>query len=236
MSNRLNRLNGNWNVLRYVLYYLGVGSSFFLGQVVDLTETTHRKICHDLFLYPTFLFSFKYNILLFENNPQHTKFQIIMSNFQKVVAFNRTFDVPVHESVQHNVWTKNPDLVKLRMSLIREEMKELEEAVANHDMVETTDALVDILYVVYGMGASLGVNLDGAFDIVHSSNMSKVCRTEEDAKITVQKYKEEGRYDSPYYYKAGADVYIVKNKSTGKVLKNHKYVEANFESILSRNK
>jgi len=159
-----------------------------------------------------------------------------MSNFQKVVAFNRAFDVPVQTKVQHEIWTKNPELVKLRMELIREEMRELEEAVANHDMVETTDALSDILYVVYGMGASLGVNLDWAFDIVHSSNMSKVCMTEEDAKITVQKYKEDGRYDSPYYYNTKTGLYIVKNKSTQKVLKSHKYVEVNFDSILSGNK
>lgn len=161
-----------------------------------------------------------------------------MSNFQKVFAFNRAFDVPVRTKVQHDIWTKNPELVKLRMDLIREEMGELEEAVADHDMTETIDALSDLLYVVYGMGASLGINLDGAFDIVHSSNMSKVCMTEEDANITVQKYNNEvpQRYDSPYCYKLGPNTYIVKNKSTQKVLKSHKYVEVNFDSILSGNK
>lgn len=156
----------------------------------------------------------------------------IMSNFQKVVLFNQTFRVPVHTRIQHDIWTKNPKLVKLRMSLIREEMKELEEAVANHDMTETVDALTDILYVVYGMGASLGIDLDKAFDIVHRSNMSKVCTTEEDAKETVRRYQDDPRYDSPTYEQIGHNCFLVKNQSTGKVLKNYKYKPANFESLM----
>jgi predicted HAD superfamily Cof-like phosphohydrolase len=156
------------------------------------------------------------------------------TNFEKVGAFSQVFEVPTSDTVCHDIWTKNPKLVKLRMDLIREEMKELEDAVKEKDMVETIDALADILYVVYGMGASFGIDMDEAFDIVHKSNMSKLCYTEEDAQITVQKYKEERpqRYDSPYYYKFAKGVYIVKNKSTGKVLKNHKYKPVNFESIL----
>ena len=41
------------------------------------------------------------------------------------------------------------------MKLIREEVEELEDAVKNHDLTETIDALSDILYVVYGMGLLL---------------------------------------------------------------------------------
>lgn len=118
------------------------------------------------------------------------------------------------------------------MALIREEMKELEEAVATHDMVETVDALADILYVVYGMGASLGINLDKAFDIVHQSNMSKVCKNEEDAQETVRRYQEDPRYDSPVYEQVDNNQFLVKNRSTGKVLKNYKYTPPNFESLL----
>jgi predicted HAD superfamily Cof-like phosphohydrolase len=162
----------------------------------------------------------------------HHKQSFIMSNFQKVVLFNRTFRVPTSTSIQHDIWTKNPKLVKLRMALIREEMKELEEAVANHDMTETVDALADILYVVYGMGASLGINLDKAFNVVHRSNMSKVCTTEEDAKETVRRYQDDPRYDSPTYEKVGHNRFLVKNQSTGKVLKNYKYKPANFESLM----
>jgi len=41
------------------------------------------------------------------------------------------------------------------------------------------DALGDIVYVCYGMAASMGLDLHEAFKIIHESNMSKLCLTEE---------------------------------------------------------
>ena len=41
-------------------------------------------------------------------------------------------------------------------------------------MIEIADALTDLLYVVYGMGAHMGIELDYCFDEVHRSNMSKL--------------------------------------------------------------
>ena len=80
-----------------------------------------------------------------------------------------------------NITKDDPKLIKYRLSLIIEEAEELKEAVKNHDFKEIVDALADLLYVVYGMGTSIGVNLDKAFNIVHESNMSKLCNTEEEA-------------------------------------------------------
>jgi len=158
------------------------------------------------------------------------------TDFQSVKEFNNTFGVPVYETPQHDIFTENPMLVKLRMDLIREEFSELEEAVKNHDMTETVDALADLIYVVQGMGCSLGLDLDKAFHIVHSSNMSKVCKTEKEAKATVEHYiktKNSHSYDSPSYRKsADGKYYIVYNKSTGKILKNVNYVAANFAKML----
>ena len=160
-----------------------------------------------------------------------------MSNFDKVVTFNKVFGVPVHETVQKKIFTQNPKLVDLRLSLIKEEVKELEEAIQNHDMPEVIDALADILYVVYGAGASFGINLDKAFDIVHSSNMSKICPTEELAQKTVENYKrlfEEGKspYDLPAYKKEETGLgYIIYNQSTGKVLKNIEYNAVDFTNF-----
>ena len=58
------------------------------------------------------------------------------------------------------------------------------------DFKETIDALGDIVYVCYGMAISMGINLDEAFDIIHKSNMSKLCKNEEDAKYSVKYYKQ----------------------------------------------
>ena len=160
-----------------------------------------------------------------------------MSNFQKVVDFNKAFGAPVSNTLQNNVFTENPKLVKLRLDLILEEVRELTDAAKEHDMTETIDALADILYVVYGAGASFGINLDKAFDIVHESNMSKLCKTEDDAIKTVQLYKDkyenkESPYDTPAYRKSDDGKYwVVYNESTGKILKNYKYTPANFEAL-----
>src|SRR6478609_2714555 len=155
------------------------------------------------------------------------------TDFQSVVEFNETFGVPVYKEPQHDIFKENPALVEYRLSLIREEVKELEEAVKNHDLVETVDALADIIYVVQGMGASLGLDLDKAFDIVHKSNMSKVCKTEEEAKKTVQHYvdnMEKLGYDSPAYRKsADGKSFVVYNKNTSKVLKSINYTPAKFD-------
>ena len=44
----------------------------------------------------------------------------------------------------------------------------------NKDLVEVADALTDILYVTYGAGHALGINLNECFDEVQNSNMSKL--------------------------------------------------------------
>lgn len=61
----------------------------------------------------------------------------------------------------------------LRLSLIREEVQELEEAYADNNLVEVADALADIIYVVYGTAAQHGIDLEHVFAEVHRSNMSK---------------------------------------------------------------
>jgi predicted HAD superfamily Cof-like phosphohydrolase len=161
------------------------------------------------------------------------------TNYQKVVEFNKTFGHPAHDTVQINVWS-DPRLIKLRVDLIKEEVQELQDAVKNHDMVETVDALADILYVVYGMGAAFGIDLDRAMGLVHESNMTKVCDTEEDAIKTVDWYKDkfakgELSYDTPNYRPSANNdgKWIVFNESTGKILKNIKYKQVSFDSMLN---
>jgi hypothetical protein len=79
--------------------------------------------------------------------------------------------------------------------------------------------------------------------------MSKLCKTEDEAKETVLSYENKyiiykeacdkygvesseakavySPYDSPYYYKSG-DYWLVKNKSTGKALKSINYTAVVF--------
>jgi|TARA_R110000744_G_scaffold247968_1_gene364411 predicted HAD superfamily Cof-like phosphohydrolase len=92
------------------------------------------------------------------------------TNFENVKLFMNTFDQEVKKSPK----LPSEEVVDLRLDLIEEELQELTTASYNEDMVEIADALTDILYVTYGMGAALGIDLDKCFKEVQRSNMSKL--------------------------------------------------------------
>ena len=165
------------------------------------------------------------------------KFSIMdtKTNFQKVQEFHQAFDMPSGGPIRPNVIQDDPNLAKLRLSLITEEVKELVEAMADNNMKEIRDALADILYVVYGTADAFGIDADADFAIVHNSNMSKLCSSEEEAKLTVADYEAKYQaktspYDSPYYYHLPQfNKWVVKNRSTGKVLKNINYQKVEWK-------
>ena len=161
-----------------------------------------------------------------------------LTNFEKVKEFNRAFDMRINNEFARDIFTKDPENVTLALSLISEEVKELEDAVKEHNFGEVRDAIADILYVVYGMADRFGIDADADFADVHNSNMSKLCNNQAEADATVKFYKEkfekgESKYDTPCSYKVttadGSDRWLVKNKSTGKALKNINYRAVNFE-------
>ena len=95
--------------------------------------------------------------------------------------------------------------------------------------------LYNLLKHTYLLANSFKINADSDFAIIHESNMSKLCNTEDDAKATVLDYEVKYKagkspYDSPYYYELPElKKWIVKNKSSGKALKNIKYKEVSFD-------
>ncbi len=93
-----------------------------------------------------------------------------MSNFSKVGIFMKTFGQEVKDKPSFSTGKIN----KLRIDLIKEELEELTVAMKNRDLLEVADALTDILYVTYGAGHALGIDLDKCFDEVQNSNMSKL--------------------------------------------------------------
>ncbi len=146
--------------------------------------------------------------------------------FQKVVDFNRQFGVLESNNLvpKPDILTMDPCTVEFCLKLIREENKELEQAVKDNDFVEVIDAIGDSIYVLLGMSARLGVNMDNAFSLIHENNMSKLCKTEEEAQRSVDYYeknKEKLGYDTPSYRKAVDDIHwVVFNGSTQKILKS----------------
>src|SRR5210317_747864 len=93
-----------------------------------------------------------------------------MSNFKSVKKFMEIFGQEVKQTPSFPS-EKIQDLI---VKLIEEEFLELKEAIKNKDIKEVADALTDILYVTYGAGHAFGIDLDGCFDEVHRSNMSKL--------------------------------------------------------------
>ena len=93
-----------------------------------------------------------------------------MTNFEKVGLFMKTFG----QEVKNNSGLSSEKINSLRISLISEELDELKKAISDNDIVEVADALTDILYVTYGAGHALGIDLDKCFNEVQNSNMSKL--------------------------------------------------------------
>ena len=93
-----------------------------------------------------------------------------MTNFEKVGVFMKTFG----QEVKIKPSLSTDKINGLRLSLIKEELSELNEAINKKDLVEVADALTDILYVTYGAGHAFGINLDKCFQEVQNSNMSKL--------------------------------------------------------------
>ncbi len=151
------------------------------------------------------------------------------TNFHKVRDFNETMN-----AARENGFN-NKKLIEDRFALITEEYNELKGAIETNNNIEIRDALADLLYVVYGMADVIGIDANSDFEIVHSSNMSKACKTEEEAIATVNYYMKmyaDGnmKYDSPYYeYLSDKNLWIVKNKSNGKILKSIKYTPVKFD-------
>ena len=93
-----------------------------------------------------------------------------MTNFEKVRNFMKAFG----QEVKLDPSFSTDKINKLRLSLIKEELEELSDAMKKKNLVEVADALTDILYVTYGAGHALGIDLDKCFDEVQRSNMSKL--------------------------------------------------------------
>lgn len=145
----------------------------------------------------------------------------------QVADFHQTFHHPILETPQ----IPSPERCKLRIELLSEELKELEEAIAQNDLVEVADALCDLQYVLAGaiLEFGLGSKFKTLFDEVQKSNMSKACNTEQEALETIKHYEQKGQKS---HFKKDGDKYLVFRNEDSKTLKSINYSPANLKSIL----
>ena len=129
--------------------------------------------------------------------------------YRDISEFRSTFDLPVND-----VDSLDDKADTLHTSLIIEELTELAEA---DSRIEQADAIVDSVYVLMGRLVHLGaqamtdrleisylidlllcvaqnreIDFISCWDEVHSSNMSKVCRNEQELAETIAFYAKQG--------------------------------------------
>lgn len=166
------------------------------------------------------------------NSNIHTK---KLTAFEQVLEFHTKFKQPLTEGEPS--LKRIEDRIHLRMNLIAEEFGELIEAVygeasadtfneawrriqkfdqKNRDLIETVDALGDLIYVVNGFALEAGVNLDNIVTHIHESNMSKL---DDNGEPVVSDGVTPAAYDGEV-------------KPKGKVLKGPNFWEPDIEGVL----
>jgi predicted HAD superfamily Cof-like phosphohydrolase len=146
-----------------------------------------------------------------------------------VAAFHQTFKHPILDEPT----IPSPQRSALRVSLLAEELKELEEAIAAGDLVEVADALCDLQYVLSGavLEFGLGEKFATLFEEVQRSNMSKACATVQEAEETIAHYQAKG---VDCFYEEADGHYLVFRTEDRKTLKSIAYSPANLVDILRK--
>ena len=173
--------------------------------------------------------------------------------FQDVTEFRRAFglDLLIEQLTEEDI--------ALHDSLIIEELTELADAKTDLDRL---DAIVDSAYVLMGrfvhsvtsykdfhfieilvkVAENKGYDFHKAWDIVHASNMSKLCVSLDEARLTVSDYEGKGyksieiiAMENYYIIRNAEDVTLSCGKfvKNGKTLKSINYMEADLKPALS---
>jgi len=145
-----------------------------------------------------------------------------------------------HETFKHPVRTI-PTIIDRQRALFRagflqEELDELTQAILDNDIVEIADALIDLQYVLDGTILEYGLTTkkEALFNEVHASNMSKACKTEEEAQDYIDLTTTEVGPTAEYEVMEDGKVvlYSTELENAGKVLKGPHYFKPNLKDII----
>jgi predicted HAD superfamily Cof-like phosphohydrolase len=151
-----------------------------------------------------------------------------LNSLNQVAEFHTTFKHPIKPTPV----IPSKERCNLRVELLAEELKELQQAIDDNNLVEIADALCDLQYVLSGavLEFGLGEKFKELFDEVHRSNMSKACKTIEEANNTVEHYKSNNNTQS--YHKEIDGLFLVYRTADDKTLKSVNYSPADLRKIL----
>lgn len=143
-----------------------------------------------------------------------------------------------HDNFQQYVADKPsiPDesICQLRINLIYEELRELEQAIMSGDIVSIADSLCDLQYVLSGTVLAFGMGhaFHDLFNEVHRSNMSKGAPTEQVAIQSVEQYQLKN--GEPCVIKPYGKTWLIYRAKDGKLIKPHTYSPANIKDVLDK--
>jgi predicted HAD superfamily Cof-like phosphohydrolase len=151
-----------------------------------------------------------------------------LNALNQVAEFHRTFKHPIVNTPT----IPSKERSALRVSLLAEELKELQQAIDDNNMVEIADALCDLQYVLSGAVLEFGLaeKFKALFDEVHRSNMSKACKTVEEANNTMAHYLAKDNTVAHYAEEDG--LFLVYRTADNKTLKSIAYSPAALEQIV----
>jgi len=146
----------------------------------------------------------------------------------QVAAFHRTFKHPVVDVPA----IPSTERCQLRVNLLAEELKELEAAIADGNLVEIADALCDLQYVLSGAVLEFGLaqKFPTLFNEVQRSNMSKACKSREEAEATVAHYADSK--GESCYIKEENGLFLVYRNGDHKTMKSINYSPARLKEIV----
>ena len=153
-----------------------------------------------------------------------------MSELEQVEEFAKEFGYLVAEKPSF------PDAktIKLRIALMREELKEIEEAIENRDLPNLLKECADLDFVLKGSILSFGLHkvYPEAFKEVKRSNMSKTCKSYLEATETAIFYQREKLMLTDIIENKDTGNHRVVNKSTGKLVKSKSYTTADMDQFI----
>lgn len=166
-------------------------------------------------------------------------FAVMVDTFQKAMGMKT---VGFDETAGHCGTFHDPqgsddvvDVFQLRSDLLKEEVRETEEALYDCDLVEYVDGNLDVIYIALGSLLSIGLRpgeIEELFTEVNASNMTKFDENGQPIINGVTPgYRDAGNGGDP---NREAEPGYDPTKPVGKVIKSAQYVKADIAGILKR--
>lgn len=161
-----------------------------------------------------------------------------------------TKQIPMHSCVA--MWLKTigqekpsqPQLMtgkqkELYTQITKEETDELYAAIEANDLTEICDGLFDSLWTITQLAMMHGININDLTRAGYMSNMSKFCKTRQEAVDTVIAYELGKHPNKPgvvidTVFQQVGDLYVIRRTSDGKVMKSINFKEPDFSFITKR--